>query len=208
MDGYDIVRVALIRGLRAIAVTDHNTFSGYKLALEAVERIGASLVVIPGIEVRTSRGDLIALCENPEPEIERAVGKAPEEIIDLSRERGCVTYAPHPFDIRRLGLGRAIYGLKLDAIEVFNALSDPLSNRKAEKARRELGISGLSNSDAHVKGFVGVSHNIFEVGDLRAEDILEGVRRGPQMLVKARPGITSYLSHILRVRRDGARCNI
>jgi len=35
MDGYDIVRAALLRGLRAIAVTDHNTFSGYKLALEA-----------------------------------------------------------------------------------------------------------------------------------------------------------------------------
>jgi predicted metal-dependent phosphoesterase TrpH len=208
MDGYEIVRAALVKGLRAVAVTDHNTFSGYKLALEAVERIGASLIVVPGIEVRTSRGDLIVLCEHPEPEIEKAVGRTPEEIIDLSRDRGCVTYAPHPFDIRRLGLGNTIYILKLDAIEVFNALSDPMSNRKAEKAWRELRISGLSNSDAHVKGFVGISHNIFEVGDLRVEDILEGVRKGPQTLVKARPAITSYLAHILRTRRNGSKCGL
>jgi len=164
---------------------------------------------VPGIEVKTSRGDLIVLCELPEPEIERAVGRSPEEIDRSIKGKGCVTYAPHPFDIRRLGLGNTIYRLKLDAIEVFNALSDPISNRKAEKAWRELRISGLSNSDAHVKGFVGVSHNIFEVEDLRVEDILEGVRRGPQTLVRARPAITSYLSHILRrMRRDGSKCSL
>jgi len=208
MDGHEIVRISLIRGLRAIAVTDHNTFSGYRIALEAVEKIGASLVIVPGIELKTSSGDLIVLCEKPSARIERAVGRTPSEIIDLSREEGCISYAPHPFDMRRLGLGKAIYSLKLDAIEVFNALSDPMSNRKAEKAWKELKISGLSNSDAHVSGFVGVSHNILEISDLRVEDVLEGVRRGPQELVKARPSFIDYIIHATRsvTKKNRSEC--
>jgi len=209
MDGIEIVRTALVRGLRAIAVTDHNTFAGYWLALEAVERIGASLIVIPGIELRTSSGDLIILCRKPLSRLESMVSRPPEEAIEVSRAEGCVSYAPHPFDLRRLGLGRAIYDIKLDAIEVFNALSDPLSNKKAERAARELGISGLSNSDAHVPGFVGISHSIFEVRDIMVEEILEGIRKGPAELVRARPGPLGYLSHMFRRQpsRDRSRCS-
>lgn len=208
MDGLEIVRSALIRGLRAIAVTDHNTFAGYRLALEAVGRVGASLIVVPGIELRTSRGDLVILCREPLSRIEKMVGSPPEEAIEISRAEGCVAYAPHPFDLRRLGLGRAVYSLKLDAIEIFNALSDPLSNRRAERAARDLGVSSLSNSDAHVPSFVGVSHNIFEVGDLSVEEVLEGVRRGPAGLVRSRPGPLGYLSHIFRgaPKKSISRC--
>lgn len=198
MDGDEIVRRALIKGLRIIAVTDHNTFSGYRLAIEAVERIGASIIVIPGNEVRTSQGDLIVLCEKPSEKVERMVGKDPGEVIELSRGEGCISYAPHPFDIRRLGLGEKIYNLDLDAIEIFNPLSDPLSNRKAKKAREKLGIPGLSNSDAHTPHFIGAAYNIIEVSDLKIENILESIRKNTVEPVEGRPGPAAYLAHILR----------
>ncbi|HWQ18076.1 MAG TPA: PHP domain-containing protein [Sulfolobales archaeon] len=198
MGGEEIVRRALIRGLRAIAVTDHNTFSGYWLAVRAVERIGASIVVIPGNEVKTSMGDLIVLCEKPSDRVEGMVRRSPEEVIEVSREEGCISYAPHPFDIRRLGLGKKIYGLKLDAIEIFNSLSDPLSNRKAREARERLGLPGLSDSDAHIPSFVGVAHNIIEISDLKVESILESIRKGMVEPVEKRPGPVAYIAHVLR----------
>lgn len=201
MNGDDIVRMALIRGLRAIAITDHNTFSGYWLAASASERMGASIAVIPGIEVRTSKGDLVVLCEKPSEAIEKMVGRDPGEVIDIARGEGCISYAPHPFDIRRLGLGEEIYRLRLDAIEIFNSLSDPIANRRARIARDRLGIAGLSNSDAHTREFVGVAYNIIEVSELGVEEILDGIRRGGVEAVSGRPGPLGYILHIARSMR-------
>lgn len=207
MGGEDIVRWALIRGLRIIAVTDHNTFSGYRIALRAAEKIGASLVIIPGNEIRTSHGDLVVLCEKPSSRVEKMINRDPREIIEASREEGCICYAPHPFDLRRLGLGERIYGLKLDAIEIFNSLSDPLSNRRAREARERLGIPGLSNSDAHTPRFIGAAHNIIDVSDLSVEDVLESIRKGAVEPVEGRPGPLAYLTHLIRsIRRSSQRC--
>lgn len=201
MGGGDIIRIALIRGLRAIAITDHNTFSGYRLAISASERIGASIAVIPGIEVRTSKGDLVVLCEKPVEAIEKMVGRDPGEVIDIARGEGCISYAPHPFDIRRLGLGEEIYRLRLDAIEIFNSLSDPIANRKARIAKEKLGVTGLSNSDAHTWEFVGVAYNIIEISEPRVEEILDGIRRGGVEAVSGRPGLLGYILHIARGMR-------
>ncbi len=207
MGGGEIVRWALIRGLRAIAVTDHNTFSGYRLALNAAERIGASIIVIPGNEVRTSKGDLIVLCEKPSDRIEKMAGREPEEVIEISREEACLSFAPHPFDLRRLGLGKKIYSLKLDAIEIFNSLADPISNRKAREAAKRLGLPGLSNSDAHTPRFIGAAHNIIEIDDLTVGSVLESIRRGKVEPFEGRPGLLAYIAHIIKgIGKSSEKC--
>ncbi|MEA3406967.1 MAG: PHP domain-containing protein [Chloroflexota bacterium] len=53
-----IVSMARRRGLRTIAITDHDTVSGVAEALEAAR--GTSLEVIPGVELSTSSGDIEA----------------------------------------------------------------------------------------------------------------------------------------------------
>lgn len=193
--GEEIVRAALVRGLRAVAITDHDTFSGYLLVSKAVETMGAGLIVIPGNEVRTNYGDLVILCEALP---ERAAPRDAEELVDFARENSCIVFAPHPYDLRRLGAGDRIRGLRLDAIEIHNTLADPLANWRASRAARELGLPGLSNSDAHIPGFVGAAHNIVAVESLSAGEILESIRRGRVENVKGRPAPHLYLAHALR----------
>ena len=80
-------------GLGAIAVTDHNVFTG---ALEAVELArGRELIVIPGEEVKTDRdGEVIGLFL--QSEIPRGMTFA--DTVAAIREQQGVVYVPHPFD--------------------------------------------------------------------------------------------------------------
>jgi predicted metal-dependent phosphoesterase TrpH len=47
----EIVRRATSRGLGAIAITDHDTFSGYSLACQAAKRLAPTLEIVPGVEI-------------------------------------------------------------------------------------------------------------------------------------------------------------
>ncbi len=68
----DIVRAAIAAGLDAIAITDHNTAAWCSSVAEAAS--GTSLVVLPGVEISTTEGHLLAIWEE---------GTAPTEIEEL-----------------------------------------------------------------------------------------------------------------------------
>lgn len=193
--GDDVVWRALVKGLRAVAVTDHNTFRGYWLVKRAVERLGAHLVVVPGNEVRTDLGELVILCH--EPLEDERVPREALELIDYAHENNCIVYAPHPYDPLRLGVGDNIYRLRIDAIEVFNASAPPWSNRKARRRAEELGLPMLANSDAHVPSFIGSAHNIVEVGSIDTEDILKSIVSGKTSPVASRPSLRAYIEDII-----------
>jgi predicted metal-dependent phosphoesterase TrpH len=55
----DYVQTAQARGLGVLGITDHNTIRNVKAAVQAAE--GSSLLVLPGIEVSTHEGHLLAL---------------------------------------------------------------------------------------------------------------------------------------------------
>jgi hypothetical protein len=68
----DIVAAAINAGLDAIAVTDHNTSSWCDVVASAA--VGTSLVVLPGVEISTTEGHLLAIWE---------VGTTADTIRDL-----------------------------------------------------------------------------------------------------------------------------
>jgi hypothetical protein len=53
-----IVKTALAQGLGVIAITDHNEISNVDAALKAAD--GTSLWVVPGVELSTPQGHLLA----------------------------------------------------------------------------------------------------------------------------------------------------
>lgn len=55
----DVVSIAIDKGLELIAVTDHNTAAWCDRVKEAAE--GTSLTVLPGVEISTPQGHLLAL---------------------------------------------------------------------------------------------------------------------------------------------------
>ncbi len=150
----DVVKSAVRKGLRAIAITDHNEVKGIQEVKEEVRRLGADLMVIPGEEVKTARGDVIGLF------ISERIPKGMDisETVDRIREQGGLVMVPHPFDRKMRGaLGDAILDIlgKIDYIEVLNGRTPSWNNRKAEEFAKRYGIPGLGGSDAHWPGEIG-----------------------------------------------------
>jgi predicted metal-dependent phosphoesterase TrpH len=140
-------------GLGAIAITDHNVFSG---ALEAVELArGRNLVVIPGEEVKSDSGEVIGLFLGEEI----LPGMSMEDTIGAIREQNGVVYLPHPFDrLHTIPDARTLHRFlaEIDVFEVYNArLLFEGFNDESLRFARKYNLTMGAGSDAHVLQGVG-----------------------------------------------------
>jgi len=123
----EIVRLAEIRGLRGVAITDHNE------VFNCDNRAAGRILVIPGIEVKTKSYEIIGLFVS-----ERITGSDPLEVIDKVHSCSGVSVLPHPYSLLRTPLlGDATLqelASKVDAIEVFNSRNFPISRNKKANA--------------------------------------------------------------------------
>ena len=149
-----LVEHAEAEGLGAIAVTDHNVFSG---ALEAASHArGRRLIVIPGEEIKTDRdGEVIGLFLRRE--IPRGMTFA--DTLAAIREQEGVVYVPHPFDrMHAIPAPATLHHHlpEIDVLEVYNArlLFDGY-NDEALRFARKYGLLAGAGSDAHVLQGVG-----------------------------------------------------
>ncbi|OYT43120.1 MAG: metal-dependent phosphoesterase, partial [Candidatus Aenigmarchaeota archaeon ex4484_56] len=121
----EIVRKAKEIGLNGIAVTDHNSLKSWfnlkKLKFN-------DFVVIPGEEISTNQGHILAIGISEEIKPKQHV----LETIDKIHQQGGIAIAPHPFDIGKQGVGT--FSRYADAIEVFNSMClDRFSNLRAKR---------------------------------------------------------------------------
>ena len=65
MEPRRILKVAALKGLSAVAVTDHDTMRGVIRITE--EASTDSVLMVPGIEMRTTRGEITGLFVQKEP---------------------------------------------------------------------------------------------------------------------------------------------
>jgi len=150
----ELVAHAEAEGLGAIAVTDHNVFSG---ALEAARLArGRDLIVIPGEEVKTDRdGEVIGLFLHTE--IPRGMSFA--DTVAAIREQEGVVYVPHPFDrMHSIPAPATLHRhlSEIDVLEVYNArLLFDAYNDEALRFARKHGLLQGAGSDAHVLQGVG-----------------------------------------------------
>jgi predicted metal-dependent phosphoesterase TrpH/glycosyltransferase involved in cell wall biosynthesis len=149
----DLLAYAEGQGLGAIAITDHNVFSGAKEGAELAR--GRRLTVIPGEEIKTDAGEVIGLFLREE--IQRGLPMA--DTIAAIREQGGVVYLPHPFD--RLHTIPDAHTLhrhlsEIDVFEVYNArLLFEGFNEEALRFARKYNLTMGAGSDAHVLQGVG-----------------------------------------------------
>ena len=141
------------QGLGALAVTDHNTFSGAEEAVELAR--GRRIRVIPGEEVKTTSGEVIGLFLTEE--IPR--GMTMGETISAIREQGGVVYLPHPFDrLHTVPDATTLHRhlAEIDVFEVYNArLLFEGMNDEALRFARKYNLTMGAGSDAHVLQGVG-----------------------------------------------------
>jgi predicted metal-dependent phosphoesterase TrpH/glycosyltransferase involved in cell wall biosynthesis len=140
-------------GLGAIAVTDHNVFSGAQEAVELAR--DRAFTVIPGEEVKTDAGEVIGLFL--QEEIPRGLSMG--DTIAAIREQGGIVYLPHPFDrLHTNPDARTLHAhlAEIDVFEVYNArLLFEAFNDEALRFARKYNLTMGAGSDAHVLQGVG-----------------------------------------------------
>lgn len=156
--------------IKAVAVTDHNTVRGYYRVWELASAY-QDILIIPGVEVSTVKGDLLLLGVVEVPPQPWTV----EDVIDFARSRDGLVIAAHPY--RAYGLGDSARNYNIDAVEVLNGGSSPQLNILAEDLARTMGLPGVAGSDAHnVEELWTVYSEIQASTDL--DEVLKSIKQG------------------------------
>jgi len=154
--------------LDLIAITDHDSLSGAWEARERCAKGRYRFEVIPGMEVTTIEGHILALfVEEPPPSL-----RPVEETLAAIHRLGGLAIVPHPFTWLTRGMGlrhlRRVLanetdGVHIDAIEVTNQTpAGRIGVRKARRLNRdEFGLAEAGGSDAHFLPVVGTAYTEF-----------------------------------------------
>ena len=164
--------------LDVIAVTDHDETAAGLEAREYAARQRYRVKVVPGVEVSTRDGHLLALFLEDRPPALRPMRETAEWVL----ARGGMCVAPHPFTrwthslSSRTLLGAAQRGL-LGGVEVLNASPAGRASRaRAVRFADAHGLAAVGGSDAHVVGVIGLAHTRFH--GHTADDLRRALERG------------------------------
>jgi len=171
-----LIAAAMAKGLRGIAITDHDTCGAHEYLKD--HPAPAGFLVVPGVEVSTAEGHLLCLGLT----LPFLKGAPAAEVVEAVKSGGGLAVPAHPFDRWRAGIRPAVLDtLDLEAIEVFNAaVTSRSSNDKALAYARARGLKMIAASDAHHASAVGASTTAFEMGELTVPALLAAIRRGGQ----------------------------
>ncbi|MCX6693710.1 MAG: CehA/McbA family metallohydrolase [Methanomicrobiales archaeon] len=188
----DILARASAMGLDAIAITDHDTIAGVAEAVALMSQV----LVIPGIEVSTRQGHLLALG------VEEIIPSGLDvlETIAIGRQMGAVLILPHPFHLWRHGVARKLNAAlaAVDAIESFNSRYIVGSaNRKAARAAKRLGKTSVGGSDAHNARFLGYGWTAIDA-PREVSAVLAAIRSGKTVPGGRMTPLRSYTRQSIR----------
>ena len=170
----EILKSAVLKGLNAISITDHNTLNGSLEAIEIVQEEHIPIIVIRGVEISTAQGHLLAYGINRE--IDKGIDLI--EAVKLIRYLGGITSLAHPFQFYRHGAIRLKFFKVVDCIEVFNARSLPLFNSLSNFFRKRYKKGLTAGSDAHHKDLVGSGYVLLNLKNPNEKEILNDLRYG------------------------------
>jgi hypothetical protein len=154
-------------GLDIIAITDHDEIRGALLAEQLAPQYG--LQVIPGVEITTAEGDLLALS------IRSIIppGLSLIETVKRVGQQGGFCVAPHPMasglgmkSLSAFSICQALHDYEAEriliGIETYNATTlDREGNLAAQTWAERLNVSQTGSSDAHVLEAIGLGATLF-----------------------------------------------
>lgn len=167
--------------IKGVAITDHNTLEGY-FAVRKLASVYEDLVILPGIEISTNRGDIVVLGVEEKPEYPLTLNST----IKFAKATDGVIVIPHPY--RSLGIGDSAMNIDAHAIEVLNPTATLKENMQAQELARAKNLPGVAGTDAHnVKEMWTVFTEI--EAQPTVEGVLNAIRKGSVKAVAAHVGI-------------------
>ena len=198
-----VLDIAKRRGLKVIAVTDHDHMEGAKRVQELIDREGLDIEMIWGCEVTAREGHFLGLfMKRPVKFLGRI-----EAAIDAIKEQGGLTIIPHPMGRLVPSLGRRkieellTRGYPIDGIELYNP--SPANASVREEVRRlnkQWGFAHTGSSDAHFWQHIGAGYTLFPgatAEDLRQAILNHTTREGGQEQKPQRLPLTSYVGQCI-----------
>jgi predicted metal-dependent phosphoesterase TrpH len=203
----DLIREAREKGLQGFAITDHNTCAcvDYFLQHGYMNKEGLpvdGLLVIPGQEITTADGHLLALGITL-PDLK---GIPALEAVALIHQAGGLAIPPHPYDFFRAGIREPVLEtLDIDALEVFNAATTlKRYNKQAFQYAQGRGLPMTASSDAHDSAALGTAYSILESETFSVAGVLDAIRRGPalrQRYLTPANALKKTWNNVFRLRR-------
>jgi predicted metal-dependent phosphoesterase TrpH len=169
----ELVARAHALGLHGLALTDHNSVRGTS-ATETLARAIPGFLFVPGVEVSTADGHLLAfgLRSVPPP------GQPLATTVDWVRAHAGEPVLAHPLRWFHGVGGAAVQRSTVGAIEVVNGHTGSRHNRGAAALAAERRLGGTGGSDAHRAEELGRAVTVFPDGLRTTDDLLEAIRRG------------------------------
>lgn len=164
----EILDAAERAGMDVIALTDHDDIRGSFAIRDIAARRSSALAIVPGIEVTTRSGHLLALFVESEIPMFRPL---PETIAAIHRQGG-IAIVPHPLSYLTFSIGeRALRALAelgddrsfVDGIELLNpSYAGRVRVRRAAWLNLHvLRVAETGSSDAHHAELVGTAWTEF-----------------------------------------------
>lgn len=186
----DIIKRCLDNNIKILSITDHNSLSGYYRAKEIIEQDNLDIILVPGTEIESKDGDILAYgVEKPIPKY-LSVKKTVAEI----HKQGGFAIAAHPYIF--FSLRDKVYNFSFDAIEVYNPQLPKLFIRKAAESAYKLSLPATAGSDAHLVEELGKGSMYFSKDIKTAKDVITAIKNKHFYISLKR---TSYLSMPMRL---------
>ena len=193
--------------LDVVAITDHDETSASLQAREWAARRNTRVQVVPGVEVTTLDGHMLALFVEERPPALRSLQRTAEWV----RSQGGLCIAPHPFtrwthSLNARALIQAMDDGLLAGVEILNAsLAGRGSRPRALLFADQHGLARIGSSDAHMVSMIGLAWTRFPgktTADLRhaielATTTAEGRFATPrEMIAEAIPQLARSMIHL------------
>jgi len=165
----DLIFYSKKRGLDGVAVTDHDRLdSALKLAKET------SLFIIPGMEIESKNGHIVAL------NLKEAVpkGLSVDETVDRIHEAGGIAVASHPVTFFKGSLGKHVSS-KFDAVEVINSSAFPFNRsvKHGELLASHFRKARVAGSDAHYGPEIGCAYTVVDA-EPDVTELINAIKKG------------------------------
>ena len=192
----ELVESAKRRGYYGIAVTDHNTATACKEAVEWGKTYG--VLVIPGIEWTTFYGHIVVLGGNSNVDWRTITKENVVEKIKEAKADGDIVGLAHPYRVGypvctggRNEFPREIFEV-IDFYEVISGEIDDPTNLRSIKEYYEInekyGVSATYGRDWHADkdeegSRYGATLILSEKSNLKVKDVLEHIKAGDTVIV-------------------------